>query len=61
MNKDTVCYPYVVGGLESVLRYMIPLAIVPGIEITDKAAYLKAIEEQIASIKKSSKEHYRPE
>ena len=60
MNKDTICYPYVVGGLEAVLRHMIPLTI-PGVKITDEAAYRKAIEEQIASIKESSKEFYRPE
>jgi len=61
MNKDTTCYPYVVGGLQAVLRHMIPSLTIPGVKITDEAAYRKAIEEQIASIKESSKEFYRPE
>ena len=60
MNKDNICYPYVVGGLEAVLTYMIPLTI-PGVKVTDEAAYRKAIKEKIASIKESSKEFYRPE
>ena len=60
MNKDNICYPFVVGGLEAVLRHMIPLTI-PGIKITDEAAYRKAIENEIANIKEMSKEYYRPE
>ena len=59
MNKDNICYPFVVGGLEAVLRHMIPRTI-PGIKITDEAAYRKSIEEQIASLKEISKEYYRP-
>ena len=59
MNNDNICYPYVVGGLQSVLRYMM-LHTMPGVKITDKAAYLKEIEAQIASNKESSKEYYRP-
>lgn len=59
MNKDNICYPFVVGGLEAVLRHMIPRTI-PGIKITDEAAYYKAIENEIANIKEMSKEYYRP-
>ena len=56
MNKDNICYPFVVGGLEAVLRHMMTSAI-PGIKITDEAAYRKAIEEKIASIIEMSKEY----
>ena len=48
------------GGLEAVLRHMIPRTI-PGIKITDEAAYYKAIENEIANIKEMSKEYYRPD
>ena len=61
MNKDNICYPFVVGGLEAVLRHMMPSGVIPGIKITDEAAYRKAIEEQIASLKEMSKEYSRPE
>ena len=56
MNNDNICYPFVVGGLEAVLRHMMTSAI-PGIKITDEAAYRKAVEEKIASIKEMSKEY----
>ena len=56
IKTDDICYPYVVGGLEAVLRYMM-LSSIPGVTITDEAAYRAAIEEKIASIKESSKEH----
>ena len=58
--KDNHCYPFIVGGLEAVLRHMILLTI-PGIKITDEAAYRKAIENEIANIKEMSKEYYRPD
>lgn len=56
IKTDKICYPYVVGGLEAVLRYMI-LYSIPGVTITDKTAYRAAIEEKIASILESSKEY----
>jgi hypothetical protein len=56
MNKDTICYPYVVGGLEAMLRHMMLLSI-PGVKITDEAAYRAAIDERIASIIETSKEY----
>jgi hypothetical protein len=56
MNKNDICYPYVVGGLEAILRHMMLLTI-PGVKITDEAAYRAAIEEKIASIKETSKEY----
>ena len=56
MNKNDICYPYVVGGLEAVLQHMMLLSI-PGVKITDEAAYRAAIDEKIASIKESSKEY----
>jgi hypothetical protein len=59
MNNDNICYPYIAGGLEAILRHMM-LRNMPGVKITDEAAYRKEIEAQIASIKESSKEHYRP-
>jgi len=58
--KDKHCYPFIVGGLEAVLRHVIPLTC-PGIKITDQDAYDKAIEKTIADIKEMSKEYYRPE
>jgi len=56
MNENKICYPYVVGGLEAILQHMILFSI-PGVKITDEAAYRAAIEEKIASIKESSKEY----
>ena len=56
IKTDKICYPYVVGGLEAVLRHMMLFSI-PGVTITDEAAYRAAIEEKIASIIESSKEH----
>jgi hypothetical protein len=58
--QDNHCYPFIVGGLEAVLRHIM-LRSIPGIKITDEVAYHKAIEEHIASIKEMSKEYYRPE
>jgi len=58
--KDNHCYPFIVGGLEAVLRHVIKISI-PGVTITDGAAYDKAIEKTIADIKEMSKEYYRPD
>ena len=59
--QDNHCYPFIVGGLEAVLRHVMTIGAIPGIKITDEVAYRKAIEEHIASIKEMSKEYYRPE
>jgi hypothetical protein len=59
MNNDNYCYPFIVGGLETVLRHIIKNGY-DGIKITDQAAYDKAIENTIADIKEMSKEYYRP-
>jgi hypothetical protein len=58
IEKDNICYPFVAGGLETTLLHIITNGF-PGVTITDKDAYNKAITAKIASIKEMSKEYSR--
>lgn len=42
-----ICYPYHVGQLQAILRYCLPYGVIPGVTITDKAAFNQWVEKEI--------------
>ena len=42
-----ICYPYHVGQLQAILRYCLPYGVIPGVTLTDKAAFNQWVETEM--------------
>ena len=47
IGSRKICYPYHVGQLQAILRYCLPYGVVPGVTLTDKAAFNEWVETEI--------------
>ena len=55
--KRTNHYAFLTGQLQGLLRYWINSGVVPGVNITDRAAYDTWVEQAIAEAKASAEKH----